>query len=254
MSIRLSADEQQVQPTTIDYPASDGEPMAETEQHILAMLYLIGALRHYFRHAADVYVIGNMFLYYIEGKPNARRAPDVMVIKGVGKQTRRIYKLWEEKVAPCAIFEVTSRQTKSDDIVGKSALYASLGVREYFLFDPLHDYLDRQLEGYRLADKVYLPIPPNEDGEIFSEELQLILQPDGAMLRLIDPKTGETLPGLEEALDRIAQEAERAQQAIQRAEHEAQRAEQETQRAAAAEAEEARLRALLAERNPGHEG
>jgi Uma2 family endonuclease len=219
--------------TAIEYPSSDGQPMAETEIHVLAILHLLEALRHFFRQALDVYVIGNIFLYYREGKPHARKAPDIMVVKGVGKHKRRSFKLWEEKAGPCVIFEITSKKTKNEDTIGKASLYASLGVREYFLFDPLHEYLDPQLEGYRLVDGEYVEVAPNEDGEIFSEELQLVLRPAGSLLRLVEPQTGHVLPSLDEA--------------VALAEQEAQRAEQEAQRANVAEAEVERLRALLEE-------
>jgi Uma2 family endonuclease len=210
----------------IIYPSSDGQPMAETEIHVLAILHLLGALRHFFRRASDIYVIGNIFLYYREGNPRARKAPDIMVVKGVGKHERRSFKLWEEKAGPCVIFEITSRQTKNEDTISKASLYASLGVREYFLFDPLHEYLDPQLEGYRLADAKYVQVEPNENGEIFSEELQLVLRPVGPLLRLVEPQTGHILPSLDEAVEL---------------------AEQEAQRANTAEAEVERLRALLEE-------
>jgi Uma2 family endonuclease len=233
--------------TTIDYPASDGQPMAETEVHVLAILNLLSALRHHFRAVSDLYVIGNIFLYYIKGNPRARRSPDVMVVKGVGKHRRRSFKLWEEQSAPAVIFEITSEETKDEDTVSKLSLYATLGVREYFLFDPLHDYLEHQLEGYRLVDSAYAPIAPNEDGDIFSEELKLILRPEGEMLRLVDPETHELVPDLDEAVDLARQEAQRAEQ-------EAQRAQQEAQRADSAEAELTRLRALLGEQKPTDEG
>lgn len=233
--------------------------MAETETHVLAILHLIGALRHFFRKVPDIYVIGNIFLYYIEGNSNARKSPDVMVVKGVGKHTRRSYKLWEEKVAPSVIFEITSRQTKSEDTVGKLSLYAALGVKEYFMFDPLHEYLEHQLEGYRLVEGAYEVIPANEDGELYSEELQLILRPEAGLLRLVDPQTHHPLPDLDEAVERAEQEAQRATQEAQRAAQEAQRAAQEAQRAQeearradAAEAEAARLRALLEQMKSGH--
>jgi Uma2 family endonuclease len=208
--------------------------MAETEVHLMAMIYLIGALRFFFRKHTDVYVIGNMFLYYREGNPRARKAPDVMVVKGVDKHERRSFKVWEEAQAvPSVIFEVTSRETKREDTINKASLYASLGIKEYILFDPLHEYLDNQLEGYRLVDGEYEPIPANEDGELFSSELQLILRPEEAMLRLVDPQTHQPLPTLDEAAESAQDEAQRAQD--------------EARRAAAAEAEVARLRALLAE-------
>ena len=206
--------------------------MAETEVHVLAIVQLLSALRHFFRKQ-NIYVIGNIFLYYRQGNPKAHKAPDVMVVKDVGKHERRSFKVWEEKAMPCVVFEITSKETKSEDTVSKPSLYASLGIQEYFLFDPLDEYLDQQLMGYRLVDGEYVLMSPNEDGEIFSTELQMVLRPEGKFLRVVDPQTALPVPSLDEA--------------VEMAEQEAQRAEQEAQRADAKEAENIRLRAEIAE-------
>lgn len=216
--------------TLIEYPSSDGEPIAETEFHILAILQLLSALRLFFRNQ-DIYVVGNIFLYYREGNSTARKAPDVMVVKNVGKHERRSFKAWEEKAMPAVIFEITSKETMGVDTVSKPSLYAALGIREYFLFDPLHEYLEQQLMGYRLVDGEYVFISANEDGEIFSTELQAVLRPEGKFLRVVDPQTGQPVPSLDEAVDLAEQEAQRAMQ--------------EAQRANAAEAENVRLRAEI---------
>jgi Uma2 family endonuclease len=213
--------------------------MAETEVHILALVHLLAALRYFFRKQPDVYVIGNMFLYYRQGNKRFNKAPDIMVVKGVDTAVRRrSYKLWEEGVPPSVIIELTSEETKSEDIVTKPALYASLGVKEYFLFDPMFEYLDEQLLGYRMVEGEYTPIQPDSDGDLHSEELGVIFSVDGDLLRVVDPQTGLFIPELDEAAERLEQEAQRAEQ-------EAQRAEQEAQRAQQAEAEVVRLRTLV---------
>jgi len=79
MCILVLEQNQHVLQPADEYPTTDGQPMAETEIHLLAMLHLIGALRYFFRQQKDVYVIGNMLFYYHKGDPQARRAPDVMV-------------------------------------------------------------------------------------------------------------------------------------------------------------------------------
>ncbi|MEZ4734224.1 MAG: Uma2 family endonuclease [Caldilineaceae bacterium] len=206
--------------------------MAETEVHILALVHLLNALRYFFRKQPDVYVIGNMFFYYRQGNKRKHKAPDIMVVKGVDATIRRrSYKLWEEKAPPSVVIELTSAETKNEDIVTKPALYASLGIKEYFLFDPLFEYLDEQLLGYRMVDGEYTPIQPDTDGDLHSEELGVIFSIDGALLRVVDPQTGEFIPALEEAVEQAEQEAKRAEQEAQRAVQEAQRAEQEAQRA-----------------------
>jgi Uma2 family endonuclease len=220
------------------YPDSDGEPMGETGFHVHATLHLYGALLNFFCHAADVYVVADMFLYYEEGNPRACKAPDVMVIKGVDKHERRTFKTWEEQAVPCVIFEMTSKSTMVEDLVVKSILYASLGIREYFVFDPLHEYLENQLIGFCLEGKEYIPIQPTNGSSLFSKELRLILTPEEDILRLIEPDTGKPVPDYVESLAIAQQEAQRAEQ-------ETQRAEQERKRAEVAEAELARLRAMI---------
>ena len=46
--------------------------------------------------------------------------------------------------------ESLSRKTRRKDTTTKPELYARLGVKEYFLFDPDREYLDPPLQGYRL--------------------------------------------------------------------------------------------------------
>lgn len=185
----------------INYPDSDGEPMAETEAHILLMLSLIGTLRGHFKKRGNVYVIGNMFLYYEKGNPQARKAPDVMVVKGVDARTpRRSFKTWQEKAVPCVIFELTSEETAGVDLGEKRRVYEELGVREYFLFDPLSDYLPQQLMGFRLAGGKYQAIKPDENHSLVSKELGMRLVPNGRQLDLILLKTGEKVLAPEESL------------------------------------------------------
>ncbi len=231
----------------IYYPESDGKPMGETGFHIAAIFQLWQALRFFFRHTADVYVGADMLFYYEEGEPTIFKVPDVFVAKGVGKAERRIYKLWEEKATPSVIFEVTSRGTRYEDVAEKKGLYEFLGVKEYFLFDPLGEYLKPRLQGFRLAHAHYEPIALAKDGSLTSQELGVILRPEGAILHVIDLKTGEEIPSLEEATNKTAEALERAEAETQRAQAETQRAQAEAQRADAAEAELARLRAELAQ-------
>ncbi|MCX7852744.1 MAG: Uma2 family endonuclease [Caldilineales bacterium] len=220
-----------VHQAAIEYPETDGEPLGESPIHVFATIALVDALYVYFRDHPDVYVTADLFLYYQEGNPRARVAPDVMVVKGVPKLERRVYKLWEEKVPPCTVFEIISRATWREDTVTKSALYARLGVKEYFMFDPEGDSLPEPLVCFRLEDEMYAPIPAEPDGTLPSAELGLGFRAEGHYLRAFELATGQPLPTIAEAVDRAKAEAARA--------------EREAARAAAAEAEVARLKALL---------
>jgi Uma2 family endonuclease len=237
----------------IYYPESDGKPVGETDFHVAALFYLWQALRWHFRNAPDVYVAGNMLFYYEEGNVAAFRVPDVFVVQGVVKEDRRVYKLWEEQEAPCVVFEITSRGTRREDLVDKRAFYEMLGVQEYYLFDPLSEYLRPQFQGFFLAGATYRKGQASGDGSLLSRELNLILRPEGKLLRLVDPATGQPLPTMDEAaklmadaLDIARSETQRASVEAQRAEAEAQRAEAEAQRAEA-EAQRAEVEAQRAQ-------
>ena len=54
-------------PTPVDYPCSDGQPMAESDFQLEPLLYAITALRTHFHHRKKVYVAGDMFLYVSGG-------------------------------------------------------------------------------------------------------------------------------------------------------------------------------------------
>lgn len=229
----------------IIYPESDGEPMAETDFHREQIVYLIEALKDHFREQEDVYVAGNLFVYYEEGNPAAVVAPDVFVVFGVPGQPRRIYKVWEEGKGPDVVFEVTSLGTRWQDLGSKKGIYAYLGVREYFLFDPVGEYLQPVLQGYRLEETNYRPIPLLEAEEggirLASTVLGLEMRVEEGMLRLYDPATGERLLTPLEAQEARRQEVRRRQQAEARARREAERRRQAEARLKQLEEELARL-------------
>jgi len=191
----------------IHYPESDGQPMGETELHREEMTYLIQALQSWYQEAPDVHVGGNLFLYYVQGDPRGVVSPDVYVTKGIPKGLRRIYKLWEEKKPPSLVIEVTSDSTRDEDLRKKKGIYERLGVEEYLLFDPLGDYLEPRLQGYRLVSRRYQPLSLESDGSLTSRTIGLKLLPEGHRLRLIDPATGEPLLSDQEVRNRLAEEA-----------------------------------------------
>lgn len=185
----------------VEYPESDGEPMAETELHAQLMIDLRFALQRRFRAVPDVYVGINMLMYWVEGDPYKSKAPDVFFVRGAPKEPpRRTWQVWKEGKAPDVVFEVSSRKTWREDLYDKWQLYARLGVREYFLFDPEYDYLPEPLMAWRLEEGQFFPLLP-ENGCVLSEALGLELCDTGTTLRLRDPQTGELLPTSEEEAD-----------------------------------------------------
>jgi Uma2 family endonuclease len=222
----------------VHYPESDGKPMAETEFHLDETIYLIDAFKDRFRDAQNVYVNGDMFLYYVEGDSKQVVAPDVFVVLGVAKRKRRIYKLWEEGRPPTLIVEVTSADTRRQDLTQKKVLYERLGVAEYILYDPLGDYLNPRIQGFRLAGGQYEPIPHPTRDSLESRVVGLTFRMEGSQLRLIDTATGDRLLRDEEV-------RELARTAEVRARTAEKRVRTVEERARAAEEEAARLKAEL---------
>ena len=95
--------------TPIFYPDTDGAPMAESDPARKFLIYSVEALSLYFQTRDDVYVSGNLYIYYQQGVPDAVVAPDVFVIFGVEKRERLSYKVWEEGgKTPDFVLEITS--------------------------------------------------------------------------------------------------------------------------------------------------
>ena len=105
-----------VVPRIVEYPSSDGQPMAETPVHRDAMIDAIRVLSRHFARRPDVYVSGDMLMYYEEGNPRKCVAPDVFVVVGADRdEDRDTYLLWREPKAPDFVLEVTSKSTRKND-------------------------------------------------------------------------------------------------------------------------------------------
>ncbi len=241
----------------VRYPESDGKPMGETDRHRNAMVRHIEILSRYYA-GQQVYVSGDLLLYYEEGNPHKFIVPDALVAKGVAPGERRIYKLWEEHKAPDVVIETTSRKTRKKDATVKPALYAQIGVREYFIFDPERDYLTPPLQGFRLAGGTYQRIVPDAEGRLLSTELGMFLSLSERDIEFDVASTGgRLLTGGEVALREL--EARRAAESARQVEVEARRVaeaacQRETEARQAAEAEVARLKAELARLTSADEG
>ncbi len=233
----------------IDYPETDGEPMAETDWQAIPLMYAVTGLRDHFRGRDDVYVSGNLLIYYEERNVHASVAPDVFVVMGVPSHPRPIYKLWEEAKAPDFVLEITSRSTRTRDATRKRSLYQRLGVVEYWRYDPTGDYLEPPLHGLRLVRGEYEAMAPARlaDGTLSmrSAVLNLALRIEDGELRFFDPNTGRYLLTLTESnAERQLMEQERQRALASRDSAEA-RLMREAEARRAAEARVAELEALL---------
>ena len=231
---------------TIDYPCSDGEPLAESDQQYNAITDTVHALRVRYADRPNVYVAGDMFVYYQRGEPGRSVAPDVFVVFGAEKRLRPSYFIWREGgKAPDVAMEMASPSTYERDLLAKRDIYESIGVTEYWRFDPLlGECFTPPLAGDRLVNGRYAAIDVAEDGSGilrgYSETLGLDLCVRDGELHLYDPLARTWL--LSPAEDNAARLA--AEAGLQSAENARQ----------AAESRSAALAALLREHGISHNG
>ena len=192
----------------IIYPESDGKPMAETDLHIDEIIRMRHILKTHFAEKSDVYVSGNIMMYYEEGVIHSSVSPDILVTFGIGKKRRRTYKTWEEGKPPDFVMEFSSKGTYRDDLDNKVELYAKIGISEYFLYDAERRYLPSYLMAFRLVDGSYVAISQRPDGGFFSETLNLTIHLQDDTFGVYDPDTEKWLLSAEE---RIEQETDARQ-------------------------------------------
>ena len=138
-----------VAPVEIEYPSSDGAPVAESYFQLIPLFYAFDALRRRYAHRDDVFVAADLLIYYRRETKDSV-APDVFVVLGAENRPRHSYLLWQEPKGPDFVLEITSARTKDRDQGPKRETYRRLGVREYWQFDPTGDYLKPPLQGLEL--------------------------------------------------------------------------------------------------------
>ncbi len=195
---------------TLVYPESDGEPMAETPKHQQVMIDCMDIMRRHFREVPDVYIGGNMFLYYEEGNSQKSISPDVFMVRGVPKKELRVYKTWEQPPTLDFVLEVASPSTFEKDFTVKKEIYAKiLCVKEYYIYDPYHE-IDPAFIGFRLVGTDYEEIDFVE-GRLPSEVLGLELGEYEEALRLYNPVTLSWLHPSQDRVDDAEDRADRAE-------------------------------------------
>ena len=241
-----------IDPPEADIYYSEGEPVPEGERHWRLCTSVVQALRDWLRDKPDgprTWVGDSVNIYYRRGDPAGVVAPDVAVAFDVDvAELRRqdVYKVWETGVVPAWVLEVASPRTRHADERDKPALYAALGVEEYWRADPTGGGLmDPPLRGARLTGDRWRPITvtADETGTLrgHSALLGLDLCWQDPRLRLFEPATGAWLLDHDDLLE-----------AHTGAQTEADRADRERARAARAEAELTALRRRLGQHPPPH--
>lgn len=121
----------------IDYPDSDGQPMADNTQQFRWIVLIKENLELLFANDSKVFVAGDLLWYPVEGSPEIRVAPDVMVAFDRPKGDRGSYKQWlEGNIAPQVVFEILSPGNRLKEMTKKLQFYDRHGVEEYYIYDP----------------------------------------------------------------------------------------------------------------------
>lgn len=124
--------------TTYDpeYPDSDDEPIANDTQHFDWIIKIHAGLEYLFSDRPDVLVAADLFWYAVEGRPEARTAPDVMVAFGRPKGHRHFYMQWREgNHPPDVVFEFLTPGSRPLEKHQKLRFYERYGVEEYYICD-----------------------------------------------------------------------------------------------------------------------
>ena len=213
--------EDEVDDLTIDYPSSDGEPMAENDWQYTALTDTVSTLRVRYQGRDDVYVAGDMLIYYVMNRNDISVAPDVYVVFGAaGNHPRDSWLVWREGRSPDFVMGIASPSTWRRDATEKRRIYADVGVTEYARFDPTGDHFTPPL-GLEVLDGAEYrerPLTTDAGGNLRAYsavlDLDFCVLPD-RQLRLYDPTSGEWLRTHQESeaeIDRLRAELRRLQQ------------------------------------------
>jgi Uma2 family endonuclease len=120
----------------IQYPSSDGNPMADNTLQLRWIVYLYSNLQWWFRDQ-QVFIAADLLWYPVEGNPKITKAPDVMVAFDRPDGDRLSYKQWmEENIPPQVVIEVLSSSNRALEMLEKQHWYAQYGVEEFIIIDP----------------------------------------------------------------------------------------------------------------------
>jgi Uma2 family endonuclease len=207
------------------------EPPLESDKHQEQMELLLSCIRWYWREQTNFYASGNLTIYFSEEEKTTEdfRGPDFFVVKGCKNYQRTSWMLWRENYKyPNVIIELLSKKTAKVDRGLKKQIYQdTFQTPEYFWFHPV----TLEFKGFRLFDGKYQPLQANEEGWLWSEELELFLGIYKSHLRFFGVDK-QLIPTPEEA-ERIEKEAAQQRAEVERLQKEAaqQQAEDAQQRA-----------------------
>lgn len=184
----------------IVFPPGDlysAEPPLETELHLRQILLLIQSLEWLWSDYQDFYAFGNLTIYYSprQSKSEDFRGPDFFVVLGTERRPRKSWVVWEEEGKyPNVIIELLSESTAKTDRGLKKQIYQdTFRTPDYLWFDPN----TLEFQGYHLLDGQYHELEPNDQGWLWSQQLELYLGIRDQQLRFFTPD-GQLVPTPEE--------------------------------------------------------
>ncbi len=143
----------------IEYPDSDGQPMADNTLQALWIIMLYNNLRGLYNYD-EVFVATDLLWYPVEGDPKTRIAPDVLLVFGRPDGYRGSYKQWlEEGIPPKVVFDIFSPSNTYAEMKKKRAFYEKYGVEEFIILDPEQNHIVAYV---KKEDKL---VEDNFDGE-----------------------------------------------------------------------------------------
>lgn len=211
----MSIVEEQIQTPTllpeVQFPPGDllsQEPPLESELHLRQILLLLNSLEWLWQNRDDFYAIGNLTIYYSQRQKKSEefRGPDFFVVLGTERKPRNIWVVWEEDGKyPNVIIEMLFKTTADTDRGEKKEIYQDVfRTPDYFWFDPK----TLEFAGFHIVEGQYQPILPNENGWLWSQQLELFLGVFENKLRFFTAG-GELVLTPEEVARNEAQRADR---------------------------------------------
>lgn len=174
------------------------EPVEDFMQQQDTLFRIVSFLMSRYKHRPDALVSGGRgYICYDRADMNAMCVPDCMVAFGVDVAAIRArggYLIWEVGKPPDVVMEMATESTKDNDLYDKRALYAELGIGEYWRLDETGgDLYGEPPVGEYLVDGEYrrYELHRGADGRVWahSEALGLNLYWDGELRRfgIYDP-------------------------------------------------------------------
>ena len=172
--------------------------MGESSTQYDVVHYLVAVIRWHRRHT-EWFATGNLNLYHTHNSIEYPTTPDLVVFRpGVvplALQEPGI-KSWRiappQQMSPSVVMEVASESTWGNDVEDdeKPTKYGIIGVSEYYAYDPntprVWTNTTLRLRGWRYVNGESQERVLDEQGRLWSDELDSWLVPDGKYLRLYD--------------------------------------------------------------------